>query len=506
MTDAENGVSDVPAANGHSEVAVEDRDRANEERVKANEHFKQKHYGAAIDGYTRALELDPDSPTVLSNRSFAHLRLEEYGSAVADADAAIALDPKLPKGYYRRGDANFALGNFKKARADFLKAAKLAPKDVDLRRKLAEAERIVKRMRFEESLSVPEAEVIPVSQTIDLTTMTVEDSYDGPRLEGSDEEGYTITEGFVSAMLERFREQKKIHTRFAFEIVMGALRVFQQLPTLVDVDIPSGESFTVCGDVHGQFYDLLNIFELNGVPSTSKPYLFNGDFVDRGSFSAEVILTLFAYKWLLPQHIHLARGNHESRSMNSIYGFDGEVKAKYNGLLVELFREVFCHLPLAHCLNSKVLVVHGGLFSQDGVTLDDLRKVDRNMEPPGEGLMCEMLWSDPQPQQGRSPSKRGVGVAFGPDVTKRFLSENNLDLIVRSHEVKDEGYEIEHDGYLITIFSAPNYCDQMGNKGAFITFKGDDLTPQFTQYSAVSHPSVRPMQYAGGMMSQLMGM
>lgn len=120
--------------------------------------------------------------------------------------------------------------------------------------------------------------------------------------------------------------------------------------------------------------------------------------------------------------------------------------------------------------------------------------------------MCELLWSDPQPQPGRSPSKRGVGVGFGPDVTKRFLEQNNLELVVRSHEVKDEGFEIVHDNSLITIFSAPNYCDQMGNKGAYITFKGGDMTPQFTTYSQSPHPDVRPMQYAGGLMSQLMGM
>lgn len=489
-----------------AEASPEDRENANEWRLKGNEEFKKKHYPAAIEHYTRALELEPNSQAVLSNRAFAYIRTEEYGSAIADASAAIAADPKLPKGYYRRGDANFALGHFKPALKDFQRAARLSPKDPDLRRKLTECERIVKRMRFEESLAMPEEEVIPPSQQIDLSAMTVEDSYQGPRLEGSQTEGYRITQQFIEDMLEAFRDQKKIHLRFAFEIVMGALAALKSEATLVDVDIPEGEALTVCGDVHGQFYDLLNIFKLNGKPSEQNPYLFNGDFVDRGSFSAEVILTLFAYKWLYPQHMHLARGNHESQSMGSIYGFHGEIRAKYNSVLVDLFRETFCWLPLAHLLSEKVLVVHGGLFSQDGVTLDDIRAIDRNMEPPGEGLMCELLWSDPQPQPGRSPSKRGVGVGFGPDVTKRFLEQNNLELVVRSHEVKDEGFEIVHDNSLITIFSAPNYCDQMGNKGAYITFKGGDMTPQFTTYSQSPHPDVRPMQYAGGLMSQLMGM
>jgi len=101
--------------------------------------------------------------------------------------------------------------------------------------------------------------------------------------------------------------------------------------------------------------------------------------------------------------------------------------------------------------------VHGGLFSRDDVKLDELRMLDRFKQPPGEGLMVEMLWSDPQMLPGRSPSKRGVGIQFGPDVTEKFLAFNDLDFIIRSHEVKDNGYVIEHNGKCITVFSAPNY-------------------------------------------------
>eukprot|EP00897_Mesotaenium_endlicherianum_P005617 jgi/Mesen1/5083/ME000252S04198 len=172
--------------------------------------------------------------------------------------------------------------------------------------------------------------------------------------------------------------------------------------------------------------------------------------------------------WPGSRGLYLSRGNHESRSMNKIYGFEGEVnldhkevgQRTFSDTMAELFSEVFCCLPLAHVLNKKVFIVHGGLFSTDGVKLDDIRKIDRFREPPEEGLMCELLWSDPQPGTGRAPSKRGVGVAFGSDVTERFLKDNNLELVVRSHEVKDEGFEEDHGGKVITVFSAPNYCDQ----------------------------------------------
>ncbi|XP_064394815.1 serine/threonine-protein phosphatase 5-like [Halichondria panicea] len=229
--------------------------------------------------------------------------------------------------------------------------------------------------------------------------------------------------------------------------------------------------------------------------SQDNPYLFNGDFVDRGSFSVEVVLTLFGFKALYPNHFHLSRGNHESETMNKMYGFEGEVKEKYSSQMVELFTEVFNYLPLAHIIGGKILVTHGGLFKDDDVLLDDIRKVDRDRQPPEDGIMCNLLWSDPQMLNGRSPSKRGVGTQFGPNVTEDFLSRNGLELVIRSHEVKPEGYEVSHNGKCITVFSAPNYCDQMGNKGAFITLT-KDLKPEFTVYEAVPHPKVKAMQYA----------
>jgi len=198
--------------------------------------------------------------------------------------------------------------------------------------------------------------------------------------------------------------------------------------------------------------------------------------------------------------VHLSRGNHETLNMNRIYGFEGEVKAKYNQTVFDLFTECFHCLPLAHVLGGMVYVTHGGLFSSDTVVLDDIRKVDRFREPPDEGIMSEALWSDPQPMPGRAPSKRGVGLSFGPDVTANFLKRNGLKLVVRSHEVKDEGYEVEASGQLITIFSAPNYCDQMGNKGALLRFDHNGEY-QVKQFTAVPHPAVRPMAYAGGMQS-----
>ena len=136
-------------------------------------------------------------------------------------------------------------------------------------------------------------------------------------------------------------------------------------PSLVDVPIPEGTKFTVCGDIHGQFFDLMNIFALNGLPSPENPYLFNGDFVDRGSFSVECIFVLFGFKLLYPDSFFMSRGNHESENMNKMYGFEGEVKAKYSSNMCELFTEVYNWLPLSHCLGGKVLVTGVSICSEN---------------------------------------------------------------------------------------------------------------------------------------------
>ncbi|NXM37860.1 PPP5 phosphatase, partial [Gymnorhina tibicen] len=212
--------------------------------------------------------------------------------------------------------------------------------------------------------------------------------------------------------------------------------------------------------------------------------IFNGDFVDRGSFSVEVILTLFGFKLLYPDHFHLLRGNHETDNMNQIYGFEGEVKAKYTAQMFALFSEVFEWLPLAQCINGKVLVRGHRRGHRGG---DIVTGAHYLAAPIDCAPRCPHVapMSPRCPQNGRSVSKRGVSCQFGPDVTKRFLERNRLELIIRSHEVKPEGYEVAHDGRCVTVFSAPNYCDQMGNKGSYIHLRGSDLRPDFHQFTAV---------------------
>lgn len=472
---------------------AEEEVKAEEYKLEANKYFKVGKYDEALDLYSKAIELNPKVPAYYGNRSFCYIKTEYYGCALDDANKAIELDKKYIKAYYRRASAYMALGKFKLSLKDYEMVKKFRPKDKDANLKFTECKKIVQRQAFEKAIAVDDSK--SVADSLDLDSMVVEDDYDGPRLSP---EG--ITKEFLEDLIERFKDQKKIHKKYAYKILVEVKKIFEKQPSMVEISIPENGRFTVCGDIHGQFYDLLNVFNLNGYPSTENPYLFNGDFVDRGSFSCEVIFTLFSFKLLYPDHFFMSRGNHESVYMNQMYGFEGEVKSKYTADMSDLFTEVYNWLPLCHLINQKVLVMHGGLFKRDDVKLDELKTIDRNRQPGEEGLMCELLWSDPQPEPGRSPSKRGVGVQFGPDVTEQFCKNNNLEYIIRSHEVKPQGYEIAHDGKCITVFSAPNYCDEMGNKGAFITM-GTDTKPNYTTYDAVPHPDVKPMAYANSLMS-----
>ncbi|KAJ1728481.1 Palmitoyl-protein thioesterase 1, partial [Coemansia sp. Benny D160-2] len=258
------------------------------------------------------------------------------------------------------------------------------------------------------------------------------------------------------------------------------------------------------------YYDVLKIFELNGLPSEKLLYLFNGDFVDRGSFSVEVVVLFMCFKLLYPNAFFLNRGNHESVEMNRLYGFEGEVRHKYSTQgkrVFDLFQEVFEALPVAHLIQGKIFVVHGGLYSRetarnaqtpegDGVVrLAELREMSRFHQPHFNSLLCESLWSDPQPQKGRSPNPRGTVIQYGPDVTKEFCDTNGLTMVIRSHQQMEEGYEIAHDGQMVTVFSAPNYCDSFGNKGAYIRIS-PDLNCSYHKFTAAPHPNVKAMAYS----------
>ena len=231
---------------------------------------------------------------------------------------------------------------------------------------------------------------------------------------------------------------------------------------------------SICGDIHGQFYDLLRIFEINGYPPDTK-YLFLGDYVDRGKQSLETIVLLLAYKIKYPNDIFLLRGNHESANVCKVYGFFDECKRKLNIKLWKSFCDLFDYFPLSAIIESKILCMHGGI-SKDLINVSQLKQFKRPLEIPDNGLVCDLLWSDPSDSVvGFGPNERGVSCTFSPKVLESFLDKNDLDLVCRAHQVVEDGYEFFGEQTLVTIFSAPNYLGEFDNNGAVMLVEKDLL-------------------------------
>ncbi|XP_031669315.1 serine/threonine-protein phosphatase with EF-hands 1-like isoform X3 [Oncorhynchus kisutch] len=445
--------------------------------------------------------------------------------------------------------------------------------------------------------------------------ITVPESYSGPHLT------FPLTVSHTNALLSAFKEQQPLHGRYMLQLLHQTKKLLKQMPNVIHLSTPYAKEITICGDLHGRLDDLLLIFYKNGLPSAETPYVFNGDFVDRGKKSVEVIILLFAYQLLYPDHMTLNRGNHEDHLMNLRYGFTKEVMQKYKTHgrdILLLVQDVFSLLPIATVIDNKVLIVHGGI--SDMTDLDFLSSIERHKgqpesprcrsrgqpesprcrsrgqpesprcrsrgqpesprcrsrgqpesprcrsrgqpesprcrsrgqdhgntpkkrrhltrqgssssssssslssprgssclilcrclspsmlsptnnlqvpfldsftalpvrQPPREELewkqVVDLLWSDPKSQPGCSPNTfRGGGSYFGPDVTRRLLERHGMTLLIRSHECKQEGYELCHDGQVITIFSASNYYEEGSNRGAYIKL-GRELVPRFFQY------------------------
>ncbi|EMS59938.1 Serine/threonine-protein phosphatase PP2A-4 catalytic subunit [Triticum urartu] len=230
---------------------------------------------------------------------------------------------------------------------------------------------------------------------------------------------------------------------------------------------PVKSPVTICGDIHGQFHDLVELFRIGGkCPDTN--YLFMGDYVDRGYYSVETVSLLVALKVRHPHRITILRGNHESRQITQVYGFYDECLRKYgNANVWKIFTDLFDYFPLTALVESEIFCLHGGL-SPSIENLDSVRSLDRVQEVPHEGPMCDLLWSDPDDRCGWGISPRGAGYTFGQDISEQFNHTNNLKLVARAHQLVMEGYNWAHEQKVVTIFSAPNYCYRCGNMASIL--------------------------------------
>ncbi|KAJ4876266.1 Serine/threonine-protein phosphatase PP1 isozyme 6 [Raphanus sativus] len=287
----------------------------------------------------------------------------------------------------------------------------------------------------------------------------------------------SLVDDIIKRLLEtnngRTVKQAKLLDVEIRQLCSASKDVFLSQPNLLELEAP----IKICGDVHGQFPDLLRLFEYGGYPPAAN-YLFLGDYVDRGKQSIETICLLLAYKLKYKLNFFLLRGNHECASINRVYGFYDECKRRYNVRLWKSFTDCFNCLPVAALIDDKILCMHGGL-SPDLKSLDDIRRIPRPVDVPDQGVLCDLLWADPDKEiQGWGENDRGVSYTFGPDKVAEFLQTHDLDLVCRAHQVVEDGYEFFAKRQLVTIFSAPNYCGEFDNAGAMMSVD-DSLTCSF---------------------------
>lgn len=288
---------------------------------------------------------------------------------------------------------------------------------------------------------------------------------------------WTFTIKTVDEWIERLMKTAVANTSGAFclteadvgQICQTTQDVFVSQPILLELDAP----VTICGDIHGQFTDLLRIFEWGGLPPMSS-YVFLGDYVDRGHQSLETICLLFCWKIKFPEQIHLLRGNHEAISVNLQYGFYEECKRKLSVKVWKAFNTVFQFLPVAAVIEDRIICMHGGL-SPELVHVSAIKSIKRPTDIRNEGLLTDLMWSDPSKEHNYfvKNEDRGIGQWFGKEAVFSFLDRNRLDLICRSHQCMEDGYRFEFDMRLVTIFSAMNYCGTFDNSAAIMIIDED---------------------------------
>mmetsp|Transcript_9288 Transcript_9288/g.23048 ORF Transcript_9288/g.23048 Transcript_9288/m.23048 type:complete len:383 (-) Transcript_9288:57-1205(-) len=253
-------------------------------------------------------------------------------------------------------------------------------------------------------------------------------------------------------------------------ICKAATKIFLKQPALLRLRSP----VRIVGDIHGQYEDLLKIFQYNGHPPESD-YLFLGDYVDRGSEGFEVMMLLLCYKLKYPGKFFMIRGNHECSSISRIYGFHDEIKQKYGGKMFKTFTEVFNCLPFAAIVGKKIFCIHGGL-SPELRSMSQIERIKRPCEIPEYGMLCDFLWADPSNEViSWAESDRGVSFVFGKKVVDNFMEKHGMDLVVRAHQVVAKGYEFFAKRKLVTVFSAPNYMNEFDNSGAVLAVDEDLL-------------------------------
>ncbi|KAH9362289.1 hypothetical protein HPB48_002267 [Haemaphysalis longicornis] len=307
-------------------------------------------------------------------------------------------------------------------------------------------------------------------------------------------EGGLNVDGIIARLLEVRGRRPGTTVDLAEAEVRGlclkSREIFLDQPTLLELEAP----LKIVGDIHGQYTDLLRLLEYGGFPPEAN-YLFLGDYVDRGPQSIETICLLLAYKIKYPKKFFLLRGNHECASINRMYGFYDDCKRRYTVKLWKTFTDCFDCLPIAAIVNKKIFCCHGGL-SPDLQTMEQIRDIRRPTDVPDTGLVCDLLWSDPDKDvRGWEENDRGVSFTFGPDVVCKFLNRHDFDLICRAHQVVEDGYEFFGKRHLVnTLLSSKLLRRVRQRRGHDVG--GRDATVQLSDSETVRPEGKVPVRWS----------
>lgn len=279
----------------------------------------------------------------------------------------------------------------------------------------------------------------------------------------------------VDKIISNIRSGNSIDESTAIQLLSKLQEILYNENSVIEIQSPA----VIIGDVHGQLYDVFNMFDTISTKNMKNyKYLFMGDYVDRGMFSFETFIYLAAHKVKSPNKYYLLRGNHECRNVNQAYGFYAEVLQNYghSGLWV-LSNEIFDLLPLASVIDNKIFNVHGGL-SPSITQIETINMIDRQIELPTTGAISDLCWSDPdQDCLSWRPNERGAGWTFGRIQVDEFLQQNRLSFITRSHQLAMNGYQSYFNDKLFTVWSAPNYMYRAGNKATVMKIEPDSGKP-----------------------------
>ncbi|OHT08887.1 Ser/Thr protein phosphatase [Tritrichomonas foetus] len=279
----------------------------------------------------------------------------------------------------------------------------------------------------------------------------------------------------VDVILETCHKGDSIPEQQIVSLLTKLMEVLYTEDNVLELSSP----ITICGDIHGQLYDLFELFKnaTNGSEPGTEQFLFMGDYVDRGGFSVETFAYLAALKLKYPNKYYMLRGNHECRQVNQMYGFYMESLSTYcHPGIWALCNEVFDLLPMAALIDGRVFSVHGGLSPRINL-IESISLMNRQEELPSIGPLCDLCWSDPDDIETWEENQRGAGWLFGAPQVKEFCLNNGLDFITRSHQLVMDGYKWYFDEKLITVWSAPNYMYRSGNKACVMKYHPNDAEP-----------------------------